>query len=391
MSETDGAVADGATVIPVGDDYDVVVGHGVSTGWRGLLGDGTRNACCVVHPRALTVRRRRGRGARRRQGCRPRSPRCPTRRRPRTRQVGGPAVERHRAGRLHPHRRRRRGRRRHRHRPRRLRRGHLAARGARGARADDPAGDGRRRRRGQDRHQHRRGQEPRRAPSTRRPGCSATSTCSRPCRGPTSSRGWPRSSSAGFIADPVILDLVEADPARLRRAGTARTCASSSSGPIAVKADVVAQDLTRVVAARDPQLRPHLRPRRRAGRALPAAARRGGRHRHGLRRRARPSRRPARRRAPWSPAPLGAHVGRPADDLPRRVAGRSCSAVMRRDKKSRGSTCCASSCSTDVGASGAARRPRRGLAARRLRRHLRLTLRAGCSGGRPGSRLSTQP
>ena len=48
---------------------------------------------------------------------------------------------------------------------------------------------------------------------------------------------------AGFIADPVILELVEADPPE-PPAGTARTPASSSSGPIAVKADVVAQDLT---------------------------------------------------------------------------------------------------------------------------------------------------
>ena len=34
----------------------------------------------------------------------------------------------------------------------------------------------------------------------------------------------------GFIADPAILDLVEADPRRASRAGMARRCASSSSG-----------------------------------------------------------------------------------------------------------------------------------------------------------------
>ena len=52
MSETDGAVADGATVIPVGTSYDVVVGHGVIDRVARLLGDGTRKVL-LVHPQGF--------------------------------------------------------------------------------------------------------------------------------------------------------------------------------------------------------------------------------------------------------------------------------------------------------------------------------------------------
>ena len=77
---------------------------------------------------------------------------------------------------------------------------------------------------------------------------------------------------AGFIVDPVILDLVAADPeggdasggaahARAHRARHPGQGRRREQGPQGV------------LAARDPQLRAHVRARHRAGRALPAAAR----------------------------------------------------------------------------------------------------------------------
>ena len=47
----------------------------------------------------------------------------------------------------------------------------------------------------------------------------------------------------GFIADPRILELVEADPAAAPTRATGRTSPSSSSGRSRVKADVVGEDL----------------------------------------------------------------------------------------------------------------------------------------------------
>ena len=67
------------------------------------------------------------------------------------------------------------------------------------------------------------------APSTSRPGCCATSTSWRPCPRADLVAGLAEVVKAGFIADPRILELVEADPAGAA-AGTARTRASSSSG-----------------------------------------------------------------------------------------------------------------------------------------------------------------
>ena len=94
----------------------------------------------------------------------------------------------------------------------------------------------------------------------------------------------------GFIADPVILDLVRADPeghgpvrrararadrARHRRQGQRSLQRPGRKGP-----------------AGDPELRAHARPRHRAGGGLPVQARGRGRHRHGIRRRAGPAGRP---------------------------------------------------------------------------------------------------
>ena len=66
----------------------------------------------------------------------------------------------------------------------------------------------------------------------------------------------------GFIADARTLELVEADPqAALDPAGPVLDELVERS--VAVKAAVVAADLKGVAPARDPQLRPHLRTRRR--------------------------------------------------------------------------------------------------------------------------------
>ena len=102
---------------------------------------------------------------------------------------------------------------------------------------------------------------------------------------------------AGFIADPVILDLVEADPEAARTPAGPHT-AELIERSIRVKAEVVSGDLQGVRPARDPQLRPHPRPRHREERALQVAARRGRLRRHGLRRRTGPA-----RRAGWTTRP----------------------------------------------------------------------------------------
>ena len=117
-------------------------------------------------------------------------------------------------------------RRRRDHRPGRVRRRHLAARGAGRARADHAARHGRRRRRRQDRHQHRRRQEPGRLlPRAGRRGLRPRPAATR-CRGADFVAGLGEVVKCGFIADPAILDLVEATDARRRStagvAGAAR-------------------------------------------------------------------------------------------------------------------------------------------------------------------------
>ena len=100
---------------------------------------------------------------------------------------------------------------------------------------------------------------------------------------------------AGFIADPVILDLIEADPqAALDPTGDVL--------PELIRARDRGQGRGRrrrregVGAARNPQLRPHFGARDRAPGALPVAARRRGVGGPGVRRRAGQARRAARRR-----------------------------------------------------------------------------------------------
>ena len=100
---------------------------------------------------------------------------------------------------------------------------------------------------------------------------------------------------AGFIADPVILDRIEADPqAALDPSGD--VLPELIRRAIAVKAEVVAADEKESAAARNPQLRPHFGPRDRAPGTLPMAPRRCGLGGFGVRRRAGPAGRAARRR-----------------------------------------------------------------------------------------------
>ena len=123
---------------------------------------------------------------------------------------------------------------------------------------------------------------------------------------------------AGFIADPTILDLIEADPvAAVDPAGS--VLPELIRRAIAVKAEVVAADEKESAAARDPQLRAHFGARHRTPRAVPLAARCGGVGGTGVRRRTRPAGRTARRRH-RRPAPLGAHLARAAGQLRRRRA-----------------------------------------------------------------------
>ena len=101
---------------------------------------------------------------------------------------------------------------------------------------------------------------------------------------------------AGLVADPRILELVEADPASGVLDPGAAALRELVERAVRVKADVVSQDLREAGSARDPQLRAHPGPRDREGRGLPVAARRGGVGRAGVRGRAGPRGRPAGRR-----------------------------------------------------------------------------------------------
>ena len=142
----------------------------------------------------------------------------------------------------------------------------------------------------------------------RRP--AASSTCSRPTR--------PRAATPGRPAHP-----------RAHRAGGAGQGRRRRRGPL------------RQGGAGVPQLRPHPRPRHRAGRGLRLAARRGRRRRAGLRRRARPARRAGSTTRPSTgTATLLAAMG-----LPTTYAGdwERLQAVMRVDKKARGRGCASSS------------------------------------------------
>ena len=207
------------------------------------------------------------------------------------------------------------------------------------------------------------GRPPTSPASPRRPGCAASTSCTcpprcwpwstppsaaRPASTPTRARTWsapftsrrrcwstwrllqtlPRNEivagmaeivKAGFIADPVILDLIEADPqAALDPAGT--VLPELIRRAIAVKAEVVAAD------EKESALREILNYGHTLAHAIERreryqlAPRRGGVGGTGVRRGARPAGRAARRRD-RRPAPLGADRARlpvsyDADALP---------------------------------------------------------------------------
>ena len=137
----------------------------------------------------------------------------------------------------------------------------------------------------------------------------------------------------GFIADPAILDLVEADPTAATRPGGA-ALRELVERAVAVKAEVVTAGPPRVRPARDPQLRAHPRARGRAGRALPVAARRRGQRRHGLRGRAGPARRPPADEAVATATARARSLGLPTTY--RQDRWQQLLDAMRRDKKTRG-------------------------------------------------------
>ena len=228
-----------------------------------------------------------------------------------------------RSDRLHPLGCRDRHGRRRDDRPGRLRGRDLAARHRRRPDPHDGARDGGCRGRRQDRHQHRRGQEPgRRLPRARAP-CSATSTRSTALPKNEILAGYAEIAKAGFIAEPEILDIIEADV----DAATDPAIAAVPPGDRARDRDEGAHrggGLHRAGAARDPELRPHPRARDRARRAVPVASRRRDLDRDGLRRRALAAHPLAQRRG-RRPAPQHPGLAVAADDLPGWAAGRRCS------------------------------------------------------------------
>ena len=133
----------------------------------------------------------------------------------------------------------------------------------------------------------------------------------------------------GFIADPEILTLIEADPAAATRPDSP-VLRELIERAIRVKARVVSADLRESTSTghrggpRAAQLRPHPRSRHRAPRGLPLAPRRGGQRRPGVRRRAGPAGRPAGRRPPPIGTPTILAAGRPADHVRRRRPSTSC-------------------------------------------------------------------
>ena len=180
------------------------------------------------------------------------------------------------------------------------------------------------------------------APSTSRRRCSSTWPCSTRCPPRELVAGSAEIVKTGFIADPVILELIEADPAAALDPA-APVLPELVRRSIAVKAEVVGGRPARVAPAGDPQLRPHAGPRHRAPRELPVAPRCRGERRPGVRRRAGPRRGPARRRH-RRPAPRRAGRDRAAGLLRAGVLPElveTCAGTRRP-----GPGCCASSCST---------------------------------------------
>ena len=151
----------------------------------------------------------------------------------------------------------------------------------------------------------------------------------------------------GFIADPVILDLIEAtDPADLDAGLAGRAGAGRAGDPgqdrRGRRRPARARRRRRSPRPRGAQLRPHARARHRAGRVLRRAPRRGGRGRLRLRRGAGPARLRSRPRAGRAP-PHASWPGsgcRPATTGPASTASTPpCAWTRRPAAPSSGSSC----------------------------------------------------
>ncbi|CAM5270939.1 3-dehydroquinate synthase [Streptomyces violaceorubidus] len=173
---------------------------------------------------------------------------------------------------------------------------------------------------------------------------------------------------AGFIADPVILGLIEADPQAARTPAGPHT-AELIVRSIKVKAEVVSSDLKEAGPPGDPQLRPHPRP-------TPSRRTSGYKWRHGAAVSGRHGRSPAElrppRRAAWTtPPPTGTAaileaVGLPLAYRARPVAQAAGEHEGRQEVAA--ATCCASSSWTALAKPTVPGGPRPGRPARRLRR-----------------------
>ncbi len=261
-------------------DYDVLVGRDLFARIPGLLGPKTAKVL-IVHAPTLAARAEalRDQLAGRLRGLPRRSSGC---RRRQTRRGRGVLLGRHGSNRLHPHRRRHRTRWGSDDRPGRLRRGDLAARRRCRADPDDRARDGRRRGRRQDRAST----PPKARTSSGAFHAPRAVLCDLELLDALPKNeilaGFAEVVKAGFIAEPEILDIIEADVDAVTDPTTpavppSRRTRDRREGPRRRRR------LHRAGAARDPQLRTHPRSRDRARRALPVAARRGGRDRHDVR------------------------------------------------------------------------------------------------------------
>ena len=173
---------------------------------------------------------------------------------------------------------------------------------------------GRRRGWWQDRDQHRSRQEPGRRVPFARGRSSATLLRWPPCRGSDYVTGLAEVVKCGFIADPVLLDLIEADPAAAAIPGH-RAERELIERSVRVKVDVVASDFTEHGLRQILNYWPHPGARHRARGAISVAARSRGFRRAGVRGCPRPGALPTRRRHGRPPRGRPRRAG-PAHDLP---------------------------------------------------------------------------
>ena len=330
--------------------YDVVVGHGLLGELAGLLGNGARRVA-VIHPQALAATGLAIRDDLAAGGFEAHAIEVPDAEEAKTSEVAGVLLEGARPGRLHPVRRGRRRRRGSDDRPGRLRRRDLPARArvvhvpttllgmvdaAVGGKTGINTAEGKNL-----------------VGAFHEPAGVLCDLAALETLDPHELvSGLAEVVKCGFIADPEILDLVEADPAAAPATRRRRRCRELIERAIPVKAargrarparDDLDRDRGR---PRGAQLRPHARPRDRAGRALHAGgtaprssvgmvfvaelARLAGRLDDADRR----------------PAPRGAGLAGPADDVRGRrswatAARRRCGSTRRP-----AATGCASSSST---------------------------------------------